>query len=114
MTEERELLRRTAEIASDFLESLDERPVWAPAVSKDLRGRYRSHRRGLRDSVQSKEHGVNCIPFLSYNDARTDKRARRADAEIVRPLADTDYGSREFMSRDPEGNIWSFGTYRPE
>jgi len=21
---------------------------------------------------------------------------------------------REFRSRDPEGNIWSFGTYRPE
>jgi uncharacterized glyoxalase superfamily protein PhnB len=41
-------------------------------------------------------------------------RARSADAEIVRPLADTDYGSREYMARDPEGNIWSFGTYRPE
>ena len=42
------------------------------------------------------------------------ERARGAEAEIVRPLADTDYGSREFMARDPEGNIWSFGTYRPE
>ena len=42
------------------------------------------------------------------------ERARAADAEIVRPLADTDYGSREFMARDPEGNIWSFGTYRPD
>ena len=25
---------------------------------------------------------------------------------------DTDYGSREFAVRDPEGNLWSFGTYR--
>ena len=28
-------------------------------------------------------------------------------------LADQDYGSRDFAVRDPEGNIWSFGTYRP-
>jgi uncharacterized glyoxalase superfamily protein PhnB len=27
---------------------------------------------------------------------------------------DTDYGSHDFMARDPEGHIWSFGTYRPE
>ena len=41
-------------------------------------------------------------------------RAKAADAEILRELADTDYGSREFMARDPEGNIWSFGTYKPQ
>jgi len=41
-------------------------------------------------------------------------RAQASGAEILRELADTDYGSREFMARDPEGNIWSFGTYRPE
>jgi uncharacterized glyoxalase superfamily protein PhnB len=40
-------------------------------------------------------------------------RARAAGAEIVRPLADTDYGSREYSARDPEGHLWSFGTYRP-
>jgi len=28
-------------------------------------------------------------------------------------LTDTDYGSRDFAVRDPEGNIWSFGTYAP-
>jgi uncharacterized glyoxalase superfamily protein PhnB len=36
-----------------------------------------------------------------------------AGAEIVRPLADTDYGSREYTARDLEGRLWSFGTYRP-
>jgi uncharacterized glyoxalase superfamily protein PhnB len=41
-------------------------------------------------------------------------RARAAGAEIVRPLQDTDYGSREFSVRDPEGHLWSFGTYLPE
>lgn len=39
------------------------------------------------------------------------ERAVAAGAEIVRPLYDTDYGSRDFTARDPEGNTWSFGTY---
>lgn len=37
MSDERELLRRTAEIAADFVESLDERPVWPPASVGELR-----------------------------------------------------------------------------
>ncbi len=40
-------------------------------------------------------------------------RARAAGAEIVRPPADTAYGSREYSVRDLEGKLWSFGTYRP-
>ena len=40
-------------------------------------------------------------------------RARAAGAEIVRPLQDTDYGSREYSVRDLEGHLWSFGTYQP-
>lgn len=38
-------------------------------------------------------------------------RAQKAGAEVVAPLSDTDYGSREFTVKDPEGNLWSFGTY---
>jgi uncharacterized glyoxalase superfamily protein PhnB len=41
------------------------------------------------------------------------ERAVAAGAEVVRALNDTDYGSREYSVRDPEGNVWSFGTYRP-
>ena len=40
-------------------------------------------------------------------------RARGAGAEVVRELTDEDYGSREYSARDPEGNLWSFGTYDP-
>jgi uncharacterized glyoxalase superfamily protein PhnB len=40
-------------------------------------------------------------------------RAKAAGAEIVYGPADQDYGSRDFTARDPEGNLWSFGTYRP-
>ncbi|MET7701180.1 MULTISPECIES: VOC family protein [unclassified Streptomyces] len=35
-------------------------------------------------------------------------------AEILMPPTDQDYGSRDYMARDAEGNIWSFGTYAPE
>jgi uncharacterized glyoxalase superfamily protein PhnB len=42
------------------------------------------------------------------------ERAKAAGAEIVRELADTGYGSREYLARDLEGNLWSFGTYRPK
>jgi uncharacterized glyoxalase superfamily protein PhnB len=31
---------------------------------------------------------------------------------LLRALNDTSYGSREFAVMDPEGNRWSFGTYR--
>jgi uncharacterized glyoxalase superfamily protein PhnB len=41
------------------------------------------------------------------------ERARVAGAEITRAPHDTDYGSREYAARDPEGNVWSFGTYQP-
>jgi uncharacterized glyoxalase superfamily protein PhnB len=40
-------------------------------------------------------------------------RARAAGAEILYGPRDTDYGSREYAARDPEGQVWSFGTYDP-
>ena len=41
-------------------------------------------------------------------------RALAAGAEIITGLHGTDYGSRDFAVRDPEGNRWSFGTYSRE
>jgi uncharacterized glyoxalase superfamily protein PhnB len=41
------------------------------------------------------------------------ERAKQAGAEIVMEPTDQDYGSRDFAAADPEGNVWSFGTYRP-
>lgn len=38
-------------------------------------------------------------------------RAVAAGATVQRGLEDTDYGSRQFVVRDPEGNVWSFGTW---
>lgn len=34
-------------------------------------------------------------------------------AEVVMGLTDQPYGSREFAVTDPEGDVWSVGTYRP-
>jgi uncharacterized glyoxalase superfamily protein PhnB len=40
-------------------------------------------------------------------------QARAAGAEVLRGPETKDYGSREYACRDLEGNLWSFGTYRP-
>ncbi|MET9832579.1 VOC family protein [Streptomyces sp. NPDC006385] len=42
------------------------------------------------------------------------RRAVEHGAEILMPPTDQDYGSRDYMARDVEGNVWSFGTYAPE
>lgn len=41
-------------------------------------------------------------------------RATAAGAEVVYELKDEDFGSRGFTVRDPEGILWSFGTYAGE
>ncbi len=41
-------------------------------------------------------------------------KATAAGAVIVREMRDEDYGSTGFSVRDPEDNIWSFGTYAGE
>jgi uncharacterized glyoxalase superfamily protein PhnB len=41
------------------------------------------------------------------------RRAVAAGAEIIDPVTDKDYGDRGYTARDPEGNVWSFGTYQP-
>jgi uncharacterized glyoxalase superfamily protein PhnB len=41
------------------------------------------------------------------------ERAKAASGRIVRELQTTDYGSREFTVKDPEGHSWSVGTYNP-
>ncbi|WP_067478820.1 VOC family protein [Actinomadura hibisca] len=38
-------------------------------------------------------------------------RATAAGAKVVRELQDEGYGNRTFSVRDPEGNLWSFGSY---
>uniref|UniRef100_A0AAU2JMM2 VOC family protein n=1 Tax=Streptomyces sp. NBC_00049 TaxID=2903617 RepID=A0AAU2JMM2_9ACTN len=42
------------------------------------------------------------------------RRAAEHGAEILMEPTDQDYGSRDYMARDAEGNVWSFGTYAPQ
>jgi uncharacterized glyoxalase superfamily protein PhnB len=41
------------------------------------------------------------------------QRAKAAGAEMVMDIRDPSYGGREFTCRDPEGRMWSVGTYDP-
>ncbi|WP_044561067.1 VOC family protein [Azospirillum sp. B4] len=38
-------------------------------------------------------------------------RARAAGAEILTAPHDTDHGAREYVARDLEGHVWTFGSY---
>jgi uncharacterized glyoxalase superfamily protein PhnB len=40
-------------------------------------------------------------------------RAKAAGAEIVRDIEDQDHGGRAYSARDPEGQLWNFGSYDP-
>ena len=53
--------------------------------------------------------------YVAVNDPDTlHAKAKAAGARIEMELHNTDYGSRDFACRDPEGNLWSFGTYWPK
>ena len=41
-------------------------------------------------------------------------RAQAAGADVAVAIADQSYGSRDFTLRDPEGQLWGFGTYAME
>lgn len=60
--------------------------------------------------VLAARHGI----YVAVDDVDAHfERAKAAGAEITRAMEDTDYESREYSARDPEGYHWSFGTYRP-
>ncbi|ELX12817.1 glyoxalase-like domain-containing protein [Janthinobacterium sp. HH01] len=52
--------------------------------------------------------------YLVVNDAdMVYARVKEARGEILLDIKDEDYGGRGFTCRDPEGHIWSIGTYDP-
>ena len=59
--------------------------------------------------------GVTASFFCVVNDPDAHfARSEAAGYEIILPLRDEPYGSREYSVRDPEGHIWTFGTYEPK
>jgi uncharacterized glyoxalase superfamily protein PhnB len=70
-----------------------------------------SHRPGVDCS---REPGMPGAYVVTTDPDTLYKRVLARKVDIVRPLAQTDYGAREFMVRDPQGNQWSFADYRGE
>lgn len=58
--------------------------------------------------------GVSQSPYIIVDDVdAVCERARNAGAEITMEPKDEDYGGRVFSCRDPEGQLWNFGSYDP-
>ena len=55
--------------------------------------------------------GVGAIYVAVTDPDALYERAKAHGATITREMRDEEYGSRGFQARDPEGVIWSFGTY---
>jgi uncharacterized glyoxalase superfamily protein PhnB len=72
-----------------------------------------SARNAPDDRWQIEPGTAGCYVVVDDPDALFE-RVRANGAEITDELHDTDYGSRDFAIRDPEGNHWSFGSYRGE
>jgi uncharacterized glyoxalase superfamily protein PhnB len=81
---------------------------WPEGTGGIMLGSYKPGAEWCREPGTSGGYVVSADPDALY------ERVRRHKAEIVRPLAKTDYGANEFAVRDPEGNLWSFGDYRGE
>ncbi|MEM9429133.1 MAG: VOC family protein [Pseudomonadota bacterium] len=65
-------------------------------------------------SVDAPSAGASPGIYLVVEDVDTHHaQAVAAGATIVYPPDDTEFGTRRYRARDPEGHEWSFGTYQP-
>ena len=70
---------------------------------------------GSRRTGSTVAPGIASIYVVTDHVDEVHARVRRAPGvTVTRALEDTDYGNHEFVMTDPEGNFWSFGTYRGE
>lgn len=72
---------------------------------------------GTLNDLPPSRAGESSVYLVLGSAAQVDamhERAQQAGARMLRALHDSDYGSRDFTCRDPEGNAWSFGTYVPK
>ena len=62
----------------------------------------------------AKAGGNTQAPYIVLDDVDAHAaRARAAGAEIIAAPEDQHYGGRVYSARDPEGYVWSFGSYDP-
>lgn len=75
-------------------------------------GSGREYERGMTSPNEA--GGVTSGVYVVVDDVDAHfERAKSAGVEIVAELSDTDYGSRDYTARDPEGYLWTFGTFDP-
>jgi uncharacterized glyoxalase superfamily protein PhnB len=84
--------------------------VWPEGGRVMVSSRGRGHDHGPFETARG---GGNVYVVCDDPDA-VFARATALGATVVRPMEDTDYGSRGFSIADAEGNSWSFGTYAGE
>lgn len=65
------------------------------------------------DSSWAPEIGTAATYLVADDPDDLHRRAVTAGATSLGEPRDPEYGGREASVRDPEGNLWSFGTYRP-
>jgi uncharacterized glyoxalase superfamily protein PhnB len=67
---------------------------------------------GTGDHPEAGEAGHGVYVVVDDVDAHF-SRARESGAEVVYPPEETEWGTRRYRCRDPEGYEWSFGSYVP-
>ena len=70
-----------------------------------------SHKPG---AAWSRQPGTLGAYVVTDDVAAVYDRVQASGATILRELASQSYGGEEFSVADPEGNQWSFGSYRGE
>ncbi|MGH3620925.1 MAG: VOC family protein [Sciscionella sp.] len=67
-----------------------------------------NHREGVHDRMKP---GASSVYVVTADPDAVYQRVKAAGAPLLQDLHDTDYGSHTFTTTDPEGNMWTFGTY---
>ncbi len=68
----------------------------------------------LQSPLETPQATVSQSPYIVVEDVDLHHdRSAAAGATIVMAPEDQDYGGRLYVCRDPEGNLWSFGSYDP-
>lgn len=63
------------------------------------------------DEIDGRE--TQCV-YVMVRDCRAHyERAKAAGAEIIQEYEEKDYGGAGYGCRDPQGHLWSFGSYDP-
>ncbi len=68
----------------------------------------------LQQPLPSPDVPVSQSPYVIVSDVDAHHdRAVAVGARVVMAPKDEDYGGRGYSCRDPEGNLWNFGSYDP-